>query len=291
MWIKLFRAEWHKIIGNRWATGCMIWVFPILAVLFIAFMLFIVAVSSDAREGMSLEPALWTEIAIAPWGIPNNPLGMGLLLGFTAVLFAGEYQWNTWKSIVPRSQRVPLIIVKFVTVAIFIVFAFTLMSILLTLGWGLVSLVADVPYGPTIDGDVLTDFAEDYSLQMLFAFVSTIIAAGFASLAAMITRSILGSVIFSIVITIGQTMLFLPLALLSWLLDMEGIMHVYRFIPSYNLFNLMAYLYGDTPDGMEMPSGEMIVDSMLFSEVVLVGWVIGLVALTAYLFQRQDITN
>jgi hypothetical protein len=35
----------------------------------------------------------------------------------------------------------------------------------------------------------------------------------------------------------------------------------------------------------------MLVDSQLFSEVVLVCWVIGLISLTAYLFQRQDITN
>ena len=278
-------------MGNRWATGCMIWIFPILAVLFTAFMLFIVAVSSDAREGMSLEPALWTDIAIFPWIILNNPLGLGLLLGFTAVLFAGEYQWNTWKSIVPRSRRVPLIIVKFITVALFVVFAFTLMSILLTLGWGLVSLVAGAPYGPSLDGEVLADFAEDYSLQMLSAFISTIIAAGIASLAAMVTRSILGSVIFAIVISIGETVLFLPLALLAWLLNIEEIMHIYRFIPFYNRINLMTYMYGDTPDGMEMPSGEMVVDSLLFSEVVLVGWVIILIALTAYLFNRQDITN
>ena len=38
-------------------------------------------------------------------------------------------------------------------------------------------------------------------------------------------------------------------------------------------------------------SGEVIVDSLLFSEVVLLGWVVGLIALTAYLFQRQDINN
>jgi hypothetical protein len=184
------------------------------------------------------------------------------------VLFAGEYQWNTWKTIVPRSQRIPLIIVKFITVAIFIVFAFILMSIILTAGFGIVSWIAEAPYGPQLQGDVLREFAENYSLQMLMAFISTIIAAGFASLAAMITRSILGSVITGIVLAIGETLLFLPLALISFWLDNENIMHIYRFIPSYNLFNLFTWLVGETPEGMEI-GGELIIDSLLFSEVVL----------------------
>jgi len=291
MWSKLFRAEWHKITGNRWATGCMIWVFPALAVLVTVFALLAAALSSSFRAGAAEDPASWTNVAILPWLIPNNPLGRMLLLGFTAVLFAGEYQWNTWKAIVPRSQRVPLILVKFFAVALFVVFAFTLMSILLTLGIGLVSLAVGTSYGPALEGDVLSDFVEDYSLQMLYAFISTIIAAGYASLAAMLTRSILGSAVVGIVIAIGETMLFLPLALLTWLLDMESIMHIYRFIPSYNLINLFAWLNGETPEGLEFPSGKVVVDSQLFAEVVLICWVIGLVTLTAYSFQRQNITN
>lgn len=291
MWVKLFRAEWHKIVGNRWVTGCMIWIFPALAILVTILALLAVAFSSSFREGISADPGLWTEVAIAPWLIPNNPLGRGLLLGFTAVLFAGEYQWNTWKAIVPRSQRVPLILVKFLAVALFIVFAFVLMSILLTLGLGLMSLAAGASYGPALGSDVLTEFAKDYGLQMLYAFMSTIIAAGYASLAAMITRSILGSAITGIVVSIGETLLFLPLYLIAQLLGQEGILHVYRFVPSYNLLNLFSWLNGETPGGLELPSGTVIVDSQLFAVVVLACWVIGLVTLTALAFQRQDITN
>lgn len=291
MWRKLFRAEWYKITGNRWATGCMIWIFPALAVLVTLFALGASIFSSSFRTGVTEEPALWTEVAILPWVIPNNPLGRMLLIGFTAVLFAGEYQWNTWKVIVPRSQRAPLILTKFVAVALFVVFAFTLMSILLTSGVGLVSLVIGASYGPAIKGDVLSDFAEDYVLQMLYAFISTIIAAGYVSLAAMLTRSILGSAVTGIVIAIGETMLFLPLSLLSWLFDREGIMHIYRFTPGFNLMNLLTWLSGETPEGLEFSSGRIIVDSQLFSEAVLACWVLGLVALTTYLFYRQDITN
>jgi ABC-2 type transport system permease protein len=291
MWAKLFRAEWYKITGNRWATGCMIWVFPALAVLVTVLALLAAVFSSRFRMEVNNDPAVWTDVAILPWLIPNNPLGRGLLLGFTAVLFAGEYQWDTWKVIVPRSQRVPLILVKFLAVALFVVFAFTLMSILLTTGLGMISLVAGASYGPELGRDVLANFAEDYGLQMLYAFVSTIIAAGYASLAAMITRSILGSVITGIVVSIGETFLFVPLYLIASLLGEDSILHIYRFIPSYNLLNLFSWLNGETPGGLEFPSGKIVVDSQLFAEAVLAAWVIGLVALTAYTFQRQDITN
>lgn len=291
MWINLFRAEWHKIIGNRWATGSMIWIFPGGAILFTLLLSLAAALSPDLREALSLEPARWTGVAISPWFIPNNPLGRFLLLGFTAVLFAGEYQWNTLKSIVPRTQRVALILVKFFAVGLFVVFAFTLMSILLTLGMGLVSLIAGIAYGPPLGSEVLSEFVEDYGLQMFFAFVTTIIAAGIAALAAMVTRSILGSVITGIVVTIGEGMLLIPLTALGLVLETDIYLNIYRFLPGYNLTNLFAWLFGETPVGIGMPSGEMIVDSQLFSGVVLVSWVIGSIALTAYLFNRQDITN
>lgn len=291
MWNKLFRAEWRKIAGNRWATGCMIWIFPALAVLGIALGLLAAVLSSDFQTSLKDGPATWTETAVIAWLIPINPLGRLLLIGFTAVLFAGEYQWNTWKVIVPRSQRVPLILVKFFAVAVFVVFAFALMSILLTAGIGLVSAVVGASYGPDINGDVLRDFAEDYSLNMLAAFLTTILAAGFAALAAMITRSILGSAVIGIVVTIGENFLSLPLSFIAGLLKADLFQHLFRFTPGYNLNRLMAYLFGEVPEGLEVQSGKIIHDSQLFSETVLVVWVVGLVVLTAYLFQRQDVTN
>jgi ABC-2 type transport system permease protein len=289
MWTRLLRAEWMKITGHRRATGGLIWIFPALAVLATILGLLAAAFSSSFRTGLILDPVRWTDTAVLPWLIPNNPLGRVLLLGFTAVLFAGEYQWDTWKSIVPRTERVPLILIKFATMAVFVVFAFTIMSILLTFGIGLVSSAAGASYGPPLSGAGLASFSKDYGLQMAYAFVSTVIAAGFVALSAMITRSILGTVITSFFIALGETLLVFPLYVVSALLDIPGILHVYRFLPSYNLLSLFSWLQGETPEGLELPSGASIVDGAAFSEIVLVCWMIGLTATTAYLFYRQDI--
>jgi ABC-type transport system involved in multi-copper enzyme maturation permease subunit len=291
MWHRLFRAEWRKIIGHRWATGCMIWVFPGIAVLIGVFGVLAAALSSDLQTSLIEEPARWTDAALSAWAIPTNVLGRLLLVGFTAVIFAGEYQWNTWKVIVPRTQRVPLILVKFFTVAVFVVLAFALMSLLLTVGIGLISAVAGASYGPDINREVLRDFAKDYGVSMFAAFVTTVIAAGIAALAATITRSILGSAVIGIVVTIGENLLILPLWFLAGLLDADFFQHIYRYTPGYNLNRLIAYMFGEVPEELELQSGALINDTQLFSVMVLAVWMVGLVSLTAYLFQRQDVTN
>ena len=107
--------------------------------------------------------------------------------------------------------------------------------------------------------------------------------------AAMLTRSILASALVSIVIAIGETLLVVPLYLLAALLRTDGILHLYRVLPGYNLLNFFTWLADETPEGLEMPSGELIVDGVLFSAVVLVIWMMGLISLSAYLFNRQDI--
>ena len=241
----LFRAEWTKIVGNRWVAGCLVWVFPVGAVAFVLVMGLIMALSSTAREGFFEAPMQWTEQAVAVWSIPNNPLGRLVLLGFTAVVFAGEYQWQTWKNVVPRNRRSLLILFKFLALGAFIVLAFVLMSILWTLGIGLLSQIAGVPYGPSLDGEVLADFAGDYALAAALAFTSTLIAAGYAALAGMLTRSILGGVLVGFAVTFLENLSIAGLALIGYLLDIPRIVHLYRLTPGYNLLNVASWINDD----------------------------------------------
>lgn len=291
MLAKLFRAELYKIIGNKWATGCMIWIFPLMALALIAVLLLVVLLSPQARENLRAEPLLWTQTMVEAWNIPNNPLGRLLLLGFTAVLFGGEYQWNTWKSIVPRSQRVALILIKFLAVGVFVVFAFSLTSLVWAGGQAFVMLAADAPYGPDFTAAVLEDFAGDYALQALTTFVSVIIAAGYATVAAMLTRSILGSVVVGFIFTLAEGFSILALYLVVWLLDNENILNIYRFTPTYNLLNITGWVNDQQAISFEFPSGRVVYDSLEFSILILAVWMIGLIVSTTIIFQRQDITN
>ncbi len=293
----LFRAEWIKIAGNRWVAGCLIWIFPIGAVAFLAVAGLVLVLSSSARAGLRQDEAiLWTEQAISMWNFPNNPVGRLILLGFTAVVFAGEYQWQTWKNVVPRNRRAALILIKFLALGAFVVLAFSLMSALWTVGWAVLTRIADVSYGPRVTWAVLQDFGEDYALAAGLAFTSTLIAAGYAALAAMLTRSILGGVIAGFALTFAENLSIVALMLIGWFLDVPRIVHLYRLTPGYNLINVASWINNNTPNTMRpfeegKYSGIVFSDSLGFSVALLALWVFGLIALTVALFQRQDITS
>jgi len=292
----LFRAEWLKIAGNRWVAGCLIWIFPTMAIGLVIVMGLVLTFSTSARNGFRQDDVyLWTNNAIGVWDILNNPLGRLILLGFTSVVFAGEYQWQTWKNVVPRNRRVALILIKFLALGVFVVVAFVLMSILWTLGWGILTQIADTTYGPRVTGEVLSEFAEDYALAAGLAFTSTIISAGYAALAGMLTRSILGGVLVGFGLTLAEGFSILALLLIGWFANIPEIVHLYRFLPFYNLLNVTSWL-NENKSLMMRPYEDgdysyiLFSDSLLFSVAVLAAWVIGLIALTAALFRRQDLT-
>ncbi len=295
--LSLFRAEWVKIAGNRWVAIGLVWIFPIMAALFIALLALILVLDGDARASFGVEETYrWTDLAVGVWNIPNHPFLRVILLGFTAVVFAGEYQWGTWKNTVPRNTRTALIVAKFFAVGAFVLLVFVLTSILVAVGFGLLLQIAGQSYGPALSGDVLVQFAEDYAIQASTAFTTTIISAGYAALAAMLTRSILGGVIASFVMTVAESSSIIGFILIGYFLDIPKIVHLYRVTPLYNIMNVISWINDHKALDMVLFEGEpdmaiTLSDPVGFSLVMLAAWVVGLVALAAYLFNRQDITS
>ncbi|MBZ0305242.1 MAG: ABC transporter permease [Anaerolineae bacterium] len=132
--LKLMKAELIKTLGNYGPTLFLIGIFPAMALIFIGFWLAFVLLSADARQSMAETPLLWTDVVTSMWNIPNNLFGRAFLLAFVALQFGGEYQWNTWKNLVPHSGRVPLILAKFLVIGIIIVFTFVLTSVIAGVG-------------------------------------------------------------------------------------------------------------------------------------------------------------
>lgn len=293
--VNLFHAEWSKIAGHRWLTGCLIWVFPVGAVAFTVVLSIILALSDSARASFAADTMTWTETLVGAWSFLNNPLGRLLLIGFTAVMFAGEYQWQTWKNLIPRNRRVALILIKFLALSAFVVVAFALMSVLLAAGMGLLRAIAGAPYGPEVTASVVRATASDYARSAGLGFLSTLIAAGYAALAGMLTRSILGGVLVAYGLTIAESLSLVALILVAYFLDFRDVVHAYRLTPGYNLLNLDAWFRtGESaPFEVAFSSNEMLVvhDSAEFSALVIAVWVIGLIGLTVYLFRHQDITS
>jgi ABC-type transport system involved in multi-copper enzyme maturation permease subunit len=230
---------------------------------------------------------LWTQIIPEIWNLPNSWLGRMLLVAFASFVFAGEYQWHTWKNLVPRSQRTALILTKFVVVGAFVLLAFLSATAILSLGMGVAVGLAGGGLA-SLPGDCLAGLITDSALQAVVTLLSTTIAAGYAALAGMYTRSILGGVLVGLGATGGEQFLLLALAQVAEWLKEPHILELYRLIPSYNVANAVSWINDGSPTTMLFG---LAADSLAFSLAMLAGWVLVLVLLTVLLFRRQDIVT
>jgi ABC-type transport system involved in multi-copper enzyme maturation permease subunit len=298
----LFRAEWRKVTGNRWMMCCFVWIWPIAAIgvslIFLAFAL----TSEESRQGFADDPEPWTEAALFFWTIPNSIVGRLLIIGLTAIMFGGEYQWGTWKNLMTRRRRVTLILTKFGTVGMFVIMAFGLTSILWVLGIGVVHWTAGAAYPPALV-DVPASYWLELCLQILVAFVSTLTLVAIAALAALLTRSSLGA----LVIGLGAALLdgFIAATLFTFYLltDIRLFPSLYRFSISYNVDNLLNYInYGGAVpvmNNVRIENNSLLGDISLnpplagnppmISFLLLTAWMVTLVSLAVYTFNKQDL--
>ena len=288
--LELFRAEWRKITGNRLATGLFIVIFPVGAVAVLIFTIVLALLSANFRTAVAAAPPAWTDEFMFAWSVVNSEIGRLLVLAFAAVLFAGEYQWGTWKNIIPRRGRVPLILVKFAAVAVFVLVSFTAMSIITGIGAGIVVAISGGQYGPPLTGDLLASFARSYLLQAATAFTSALIASGYTALAAILTRSIIGSAVVGLVITFAELIILAGLGLLSVLLNLPWLTNGYLLTPGYNLSNISQWGSEGVGYSIGMLAGPIGPLSVAASLGIIAVWVVGLMGLTVLFFRRQDIT-
>lgn len=291
--LNLFRAEWVKISGNRLVVLSLIWIFPIVAAAIIGIMTIAALVSEEFRANYARAPYLWTQQMLYSWFMINNDLGRGIILAFTAFIFAGEYQWGTWKNIIPRRSRTALILNKFFTLGVFVVTAMVAMSLIVGFGLGIPVIFSGGTYGPPLTGEVLAEFVPDYLLQLFLTFAATMIAASYAALAGMVTRSILGGVIGGMLLMLAEQGVLLATFLISRLIpSLEPLTTLHLYTPSYNFTNIMSWVNMNQP-AIQNPGIFQYAQphSLAGSVAIIALWSVGLVALILYLFRRQDIAG
>ena len=286
--LNLFRSEWKKATGNRCLVGCTIWIWPILSLVIIGIFLLVFLVNGDARADLETDPIKWTEIALLAWAIPNNFIVRLFLMGFVASVFATEYHHNTWKTVLPGNNRLLVILMKFVAVASFIVLAFTIMMIVMMIGFGLMSVMLGVGYPPAISGDVMGEFLEELFLNMILTFVSTMILAGVAALAALVTRSLLFGVVASVGLTLLEGLGVPIFVVIAYeLLNLEWLADIYLLTPTYNTGNIFTWINADESAQHMVPDGSTL--SLAVSILILTIYMLIVVGGSMFAFQRQDI--
>lgn len=290
----LLRAEWQKVMKNYKLMGFLVWLYPIgLAAFFI--MAVIAALVSERIQAMiATTSGQWTSNMLGTWflvtSFPMNIFPRMLPLAFMAVVFASEYQSGMWKNLVPRSRRISLILAKFVILILVVMISLILCSLAIGIGQVLSHIAAGVAYGPALSLAVLSDFLGEYAREALLGMASLVILAGYAALAALLTRSILGGLLAGFGLSVLEPMTFTILLLTGSLLDKPGIINLYRFTPTYSIQNIRSWLVGNVPF-TQVGAIFTAQPSLAFSYIVLGTWIIGLILLVISIFERQDIVS
>ncbi len=284
--LMLCRAEWRKIIGNRLLMGCLIYTWPLVGIVIACILTLAFALNSEARESYVADPFRWTDIALIPWFLLNNPLGRLLLIGFSVTIFAGEYQYRTWKTILPSNPRWIMMLVKYVAMSGFIVIALTVTSFIVVAFIGFMNLIVGAPYPPTLNINTLSDFLQDYLLNASVLFFATLVVVGIGILISIITRSVLIGIIAGVFISFIE-FLGIPalLAIAAGILREEWIRKLIVFVPSYNADNIVSWV------NFNEPAVYFDVEPLSLTESVgiLTMWLLILFGLSIFVFQYQDI--
>ena len=195
-----FSAEFYKLTHNR---VVLFWAFLATPIASFLFGMLIEGAARGSRADMGglgrIEPIsdAWSGL-----GTSGNVIVQLLLILGASVLFGGEYRWETWRAIVPRSSRFALLSAKMGVFAL----ASGLSILLCALASFGVSLFAAAfngaaptwPTAPT--GAVISGLA----LTFLASLLQACLVGALTALSAVLTRSVLAATLVTFLIMLGQ---------------------------------------------------------------------------------------
>lgn len=280
-------AEALKFKRHR-ATWGLVWIWPIGLTL-----IWLIAIAAELSgaggeaggEGRGGPTAVgWIADNIGFWGVPGHPFGRYIIGAFVAVVFAGEYGWNTWKLIVPHRARASLIAAKYAISFILLAIGFTLAALLFNLfGW-----LEDVLTGDPIPAGVTAGaLLKAHGAGALAALPAVLLTMAYVSLAAILTRSTVAALVIGLVVTTVEQ-LFFNFAPMFEPYAPSLVGALYQVLPGYHVANAASVIGEGRVAVIPFASGAF--STSLATSLAIVGaWIVALVALTFWSFRRQDI--
>lgn len=273
-------AEWTKLLPHK-GTWLMVWIYPIalLAILLIG-LIGEPGMSKDAKTA-----AGWIEETTMIWYFPGFTPGRYFIAAFFALVFAGEYGWNTLKLVVPHTARWKLIASKYVVSLGLLYLAWAAAAaITIVMQYVKTALAgAAVPEGATLAAILGAHWA-----TLLPGIAPLLLTAAYASAMAVLTRSTLAALIVSLVLITLDEMLGRIVRALSYF-GVEWLAVPYRILPGYHLENFLSWMREGVGFKLQLASGAYVHCSLMTSTLALAAWIGGLVGLTFWWFRRQDI--
>lgn len=296
--IGLLRAELLKGLKHHKLMSFLVWVYPVGYAAFYLILIPLALTSEGARQGIRPGcPGDWPTDATTAWGIltsfPGNVFGKLLPLSFMAVMIAGEYEWGTWKNVIPRSRRSALLLAKVLALTLLVGLSFLALSVVPAVGQNIGCTVIGEGAGPPISADAFRSLITNYSRHGFIGLVTLLFMASYAAVSALLTRSILGGLLLSMGISVIDVMSLGLLQFLGSLFNIPGLVDLYVITPSYNLDNLRSWFDTGSTLASATPNSPLFnfQVSSIGSIAILAAWLLSLMGLAIYLFQRQDITT
>lgn len=176
-----------------------------------------------------------------------NPIVMLFVLIGAAIVYAGDYRWETWRLTSARNSRTNLILGKVALVFGIVVAAFVT--------WMAFSLVGEVIKATVFGRPLAFDLGGERPAQ-LAGFTAVTIArvmqfTMLGLLTAVVTRSLLATLFVPVVVAIGQTLLMQGLPLLGW---SAGDLQAHLLMPGLS-HDLLKTLLEGGPDAATAPEG------------------------------------
>ena len=281
--LSVLSAEALKLTRHK-ATWFLVWVYPIGIT---AIFLLAIGLGLSGAEAPSAAPALssWIEESAMVWLVPSHMLGRYFISALVAVVFAGEYGWNTWKLIVPHRARWMLIAAKYVVVVALLYVAYALAGLLTVV----LSFAEDLATGDKIPAGITVQaLLEAQWRGAVTALLPILLTVAYTSLAAVLTRSMVAALVIGIVVaTFEQLLLNLGPVLSGY--APQTVLALFHALPGYHLANLESWITEGAALEARFPNGAVVAAPLPTSLATLVAWIAGLAALTLASFRRQDI--
>jgi ABC-2 type transport system permease protein len=280
--LEALSAEALKMRTHK-ATWFLVWLFPIGMTILMVVTIGAGLTGFDPPDQPSAHR--WIDDTTQIWSLPSNPFGRYLISAFVAVLFAGEYGWNTWKLVVPHRRRASLIAAKYGLAIVLMAVSFALTALLATA----LSFADDLLTGDTIPAGINAGVLwGEQGRSALAAVLPLLIAVGYASLAAILTRSTVAALVIAIAATTLEQVivgfgpqLYTKFPSIVWPL--------YNILPGHHLSSIADCIREGTPLKRDFPGGLAVQYSCTASLAILGAWIAALWGATFAAFSRQDI--
>ncbi len=277
-------AEALKLRRHR-ATWLLVWIFPILVLIGYSIAIIAQLVQNNPPAPAAPELARWLDNAADFWDATSSGLVRMLAGAFIAVVFAGEYGWNTWKLIVPHRSRSTLIAAKYV-VSLGLLYAAFIAAALIWMGMEWLRNV--VAGNPLPEGITAAALAQAHWQGFLGGLPTILFTVALVSFAAILTRSTVAALVIGIVVVTVEQLFRAFGPLLS--MYMPGFIDLlYQVLPGYHLANLQEWATDGAAEEVPFPSGEVLAYDWTLSLAIVALWTGAFVAFTFLRFRRQDI--